>query len=739
MGFKRIIAVSIVLALVLAVLTGGFVYTQLGAGARARYWLDHTHRVIEQNQALLTLFQRAENSQRGYLLTGDRQYLTPFESAQAQLPVAEAKLAALVGDNADEISRVRDLNQKIARRADLLGRSVAMARQGDFAAARESFTVAPGQNIKAGIREESDAISDAERGLLEGRIRQAERANTATLAMGLAVAVFALLGLIGSVFYLARSNRGLTKAMEEASRAHADREASDALTRAIFANSPDYLYVLDVVNGEKFLIAEINPTFARVLNVPADAVRGRDIADLLPAGTATRLVAQFQRVLASDRPVLAQDILNDVPGGPRTWESILAPVKNPDGAADRIIGSVRDITSRVRTEQRLREAQRMESIGQLTGGVAHDFNNLLQVIRGNLELLEPTVAGDEGAQRRLANALHGADRAAQLTRQLLAFARRQPLAPKPINLSRLVGDMSDLLRRTLGESIEVETVIGGGLWNTLADPAQVESALLNLALNARDAMPGGGRLTIELTNASLDEAYVQKAENIAAGQYVLIAVSDTGEGMTAEVREKVFDPFFTTKAEGKGSGLGLSMVYGFVRQSNGHIRIYSEPGQGTTLKIYLPRSKELVAAPPAKPSPLPPQIGGRTILVVEDEPNVRAAAVAMLETLGYRCVEAADASAALTILETPNPIDLVFTDVVMPGPLKTSAFAERVRALSPDLPILFTSGYTENSIIHHGRLDDGVNLLSKPYARDDLARRIAKLLAKAPALEPKGF
>ena len=372
----------------------------------------------------------------------------------------------------------------------------------------------------------------------------------------------------------------------------------------------------------------------------------------------------------------------------------------------------------------------MEAIGQLTGGVAHDFNNLLQVIRGNLELLESAVANDERARSRLANAVHASERAAQLTRQLLAFARRQPLEPQVINLARLVTDMADMLRRTLGEGIEVETVVAGGIWNTLADPAQVESAILNLALNARDAMPTGGRLTVEILNASLDEAYVSQTDGVTAGQYAQIAVSDTGQGMSTQTRERAFEPFFTTKGDGKGSGLGLSMVYGFVRQSGGHVRIYSEAGHGTTVRIYLPRSTRHIAAAAAGP-PVALVGGNQTVLVVEDDAEVRNAAVAVLEGLGYRCLEAADAQAALEILGDGSSIDLVFTDVVMPGPLQTRDFANRIRAIAPDLPILFTSGYTDNAIVHHGRLDEGVNLISKPYARADLARRIAQLLKAA--------
>ncbi len=405
-----------------------------------------------------------------------------------------------------------------------------------------------------------------------------------------------------------------------------------------------------------------------------------------------------------------------------------------NGAAERLIGSVRDITERVRAEERLRDAQRMEAIGQLTGGVAHDFNNLLQVIRGNLELLQRSVAGDERGEARLKNAIFGAERAAQLTRQLLAFARRQPLEPKVVNLSRLISDMADLLRRTLGESIEVETVVAGGLWNTIADPAQVESALLNLSLNARDAMASGGRLTVEITNAVLDEAYASEARDVTPGQYVMLAVTDTGEGMSEEVRVRVFEPFFTTKTEGRGTGLGLSMVYGFVKQSNGHIQIYSEPGHGTTVKIYLPRSRQLEAAPAPQPPPETALDHGRTILVVEDEDAVREAAIAMLDELGYRCLEAADAQSALAIVESGAKVDLVFTDVVMPGPLRTREFAQALKTLRPELPVLFTSGYTDNAIIHQGRLDEGVHLISKPYARADLARRLSQLLpADAPA------
>jgi PAS domain S-box-containing protein len=735
MRFNRIIAAAVALTALLAVLTGLFAYTYLGAGERSRFWVNHTRDVIERNQTLFSLVRDAETDERGYLISEQAQYLRPFRDAEAKVPGTGARLAALVADNGAEAARVGELNRTVSRRLARLDASVALGEAGDFEGARDIMRRGDGQQLMDLIRRQSQAVSNVEQALLERRTAQAVGARQLNLLIGLTLAVLALVGLVSLVFILVRANRRLARAMDEARAAQAAREASEALVQAVFANAPDYLFVLDVEDGDRFVVGDVNPAFEKALRVSAADIRGRLITELMAPSVAEPLLAHYRRVLAAGKPVLTRDVLPDTPAGPRTWESILSPVQNADGRTGRIVGSIRDITSRVKTEERLREAQRMEAVGHLTGGLAHDFNNLLQVIRGNLELLEPAVEGDAVARRRLANAVHGADRAAQLTRQLLAFARRQPLEPRVINLSRLMGDMTDLLRRTLGEGVQVETVIGGGLWNTLADPAQVESAVLNLALNARDAMPGGGRLTVEVTNAWLDEAYVRHTDGLAPGQYVLIAVSDTGEGMDEETRKRVFEPFFTTKAEGKGSGLGLAMVYGFARQSNGHIQIYSEPGQGTTVKIYLPRSRDSVASATA-PSPLPAHGDDQTILVVEDEASVRAAAVSTLEALGYRCLEAPDAEAALALLAAGDKVDLVFSDVVMPGTVKARDFAERLRTTAPDVPILFTSGYTENAIVHHGRLDDGVNLLSKPYARDELARRVAQLLRRATPPQP---
>lgn len=398
-------------------------------------------------------------------------------------------------------------------------------------------------------------------------------------------------------------------------------------------------------------------------------------------------------------------------------------------SADKLQAMVeKEMQRRASVEQALHQAQKMEAIGNLTGGIAHDFNNILQVISGNLHLLAGKLGGDEVAERRIREALQGVARGSKLASQLLAFGRRQPLAPKVINIGRLVREMDEMLRRTLGEGVELETSIAGGLWNTLVDRSNLESALLNLAINARDAMDGRGRLTIEAGNAFLDQAYADQQDELEPGQYVMLAVTDTGCGIPPETVDKVFEPFFTTKAEGKGTGLGLSMVYGFIKQSSGHVRIYSEPGQGTTFKLYLPRSHQSEDAFVSEENR--PVLGGtETVLVVEDDEAVREMVVATLVDLGYTALQAPDARSALTIVESGLSIDLLFTDVVMPGPLKSTDLVRKARERLPNLAVLYTSGYTQNAIVHGGRLDAGVELLSKPYSREALARKFRHVIA----------
>jgi len=393
------------------------------------------------------------------------------------------------------------------------------------------------------------------------------------------------------------------------------------------------------------------------------------------------------------------------------------------------------VAERLKAEEALRQSQKMEAIGQLTGGVAHDFNNLLTVMIGGVDAIvrqvERLPKSPEIARiRRSADmALHGARRAATLTARLLAFARRQPLAPKVIEPNRLISGLADLLQRTLGETVTLETVSGAGLWRALADPSELENALVNLCVNARDAMPEGGRLTIETSNAYLDEAYVATIlEPVAPGQYVMVAVTDTGHGMTPDILAQVFEPFFTTKEVGKGTGLGLSQVYGFVRQSGGHVRIYSEVGQGTTIKLYLPRVTENVSEE-ARDSPnRKVDGGGEIILVVEDHEEVRAFSCGVLRELGYQVLEATTGRHALEILQRTSDVALVFTDVVLPDGMDGRALAEEMQRRRAGLKVLFTTGYTRNAIVHNGRLDADVEFLGKPFTFSDLAAKVRSML-----------
>ena len=400
-----------------------------------------------------------------------------------------------------------------------------------------------------------------------------------------------------------------------------------------------------------------------------------------------------------------------------------------DQPAERV-GFLLDLSARKELEAGLQQAQKMETIGQLTGGVAHDFNNLLTVVIGNLELLSDRLGLDQAGLLQYARqASSAAERGAELTRRLLAFARRQPLEPKITDINRLVSGMSGLLERTLGETIEVRAVLGAGLWPTLVDPGQVENALLNLAINARDAMPNGGKLIVETANMRLDEDYEDRPADVPPGHYVMLAVSDSGSGMSAEVLARAVEPFFTTKALGKGSGLGLSMIYGFVRQSEGHMRIYSEVGHGTVVKLYFPRSKGVAETHAQEAQEEPASGEGQTVLVVEDDTAVRILVVGLLTDLGYRVHEATNGFDALDIIGS-SPIDLLFTDVVLPEGMNGRELASAAQKLKPGLKILFTSGYTENGIVHHGRLDEGVQLLAKPYKKRDLARKLRALFGE---------
>ncbi|MGH8320117.1 MAG: response regulator [Steroidobacteraceae bacterium] len=541
------------------------------------------------------------------------------------------------------------------------------------------------------------------------------------------------------------------------------REQQDARYDAVVANAPDAIITVN----EEGLIQFANPAARVCFGRPDLELVGNDAALLFEtprewaslwrgaiAGTGAdqpkeliaahggRELRYFEASASrwrSGARLFATAILRDV----SERRAIIAALRHSEGEARNSAIALTELNRTleervqartaqlIKAEAALRHRQKMEAIGNLTGSIAHDFNNLLHVISGNLHLLKHDVSGNPAAERRVQIALDGVARSAKLSSQLLAFGRRQPLSPKVINLGRFIRDMEDILQRAVGEGVAIETAIDEGLWNTLIDPGNVENALLNMAINARDAMEGEGRVTIEATNATLDASYVAAHEGVTPGQYVMVAVTDTGAGMSAEVIEQAFEPFFTTKPEGRGTGLGLSMVYGFVKQSGGHIQIDSEVGRGSKIKLYLPRSMQSEDAHIEMDS-IPVSGGSEMILVAEDDESVRETVVAMLSDLGYRVLKAKDAQSALSIIESGMPIDLLFTDVIMPGPLKSTELARKARERMPNLAVLFTSGYTEDAFVNSGRLDESVELLSKPYSRETLARKLRLMLADAP-------
>ena len=527
---------------------------------------------------------------------------------------------------------------------------------------------------------------------------------------------------------LQRVNESLEKQVQERT---ADLRDKEARLRTIFGTTYTYQGYM-AVDGT---LLDANPTSLAGINATLEAVVGKKLWDT-PWFSGTPGMADLVReavpsVAAGE--TLRREIQVDLGEmGWRWFDFQMRPVLDALGQVVAIVPEAVDVTERRRAEEALRQAQKMEGIGQLTGGVAHDFNNLLTIIMGSLETLRRQLnpaAANSSVARALDSAMRGTQRAASLTQRLLAFSRQQPLDPKPADLSRLVSSMSDLLRRTLGEQIAIETVLAGGLWRVNIDANQLEIAIINLAVNSRDAMAAGGRLTIETANVRLDEGYASKQAEVVPGQYVMLAVSDTGSGMSAATTARAFEPFFTTKDVGHGTGLGLSQVYGFVKQSGGHVKIYSELGSGTTVKIYLPRLYADQSSAVAETIPKVARGNAKEIiLAVEDDPDVRTQTTGALRELGYRVLEAGNGKEALEILAVQPHVDLLFTDVGLPGGMNGRQLAEAAQKLRRKLKVLFTTGYARNAIVHDGRLDPGVQLITKPFSFAGLSQKLRDML-----------
>lgn len=498
-------------------------------------------------------------------------------------------------------------------------------------------------------------------------------------------------------------------------------EQANAKIRRMFEQSIDVICMVD--RDGRFV--DVSPRSVAVWGYAPQEMKGRSYRDFVhpddlgPTDNQIAHLAQGADAIHFENRYIRKD------GAVATiqWSSVWS------SEDDLYFCIARDVSEREESEARLRRTQRLEAVGKLTGGVAHDFNNLLTVILGGAEEIEEGLP-EASPLRELAGTIRGAaERGADLTGRLLAFARQQPLEPRTVQIDGLLAAVDPILRRTLEENIDLQLVRCGGLWPALIDPGQLENAILNLCLNARDAMSDGGRITIETANVHLDRTYADaEGDDLQPGQYVMIAVADDGCGMTPETSARVLEPFFTTKPAGQGSGLGLSMVYGFVKQSKGHLRIYSEPRHGTTVKLYLPRAHAGVGAEAADVLPSPEIGGTETVFVVEDDDSVRNHVETTLTRLGYRVMVASDGPSALAHLPEMPDFDLLFTDVVMPGGMNGRELAEAVRSQRPHVRVLFTSGYTENAIVHHGRLDSGVHLLSKPYRRKALAAKIRQVL-----------
>ena len=616
-GFGLVVVAAIAVALMFA------------RSREADKLVDHTFEVQSTAQTLLSQVQAAENGQRGFLITGDDDYLKRFDGALARVPELLASLRQQTADNPRQQARLDRLEPLVKARFDRIQSSIDLAKEGDRDAAFDVVKAGEGKTLMDDIVAELSAFVKAERDLLAMRqSRSAEIRLWLSLLTGMALVAATLLAVLLAI---------------------ATRQAVSGLLE-----------------------------------------RTRELEE--------------------------------------------------------------ELKLRREAEATLMQAQKMEAVGQLSGGIAHDFNNLLTIIIGNLDAMKrqlAMLAGLEPARdiagklsKSLDAALRGAQSSAQLTHRLLAFSRRQALEPQRLDLNRLVSGMLEMFRRTLGSDISIETVLGAGLWPTFADGHQLENVLLNLALNAKAAMPDGGCLTIETANTYLDDAYVRRFGDIKAGQYAVLCVTDTGTGIAKDILDKVFEPFFTTKPPGEGSGLGLAMVHGFVKQSGGHVRIYSEEGRGTTVKIYLPRliGEEVGAVPAGKAEgkqAIPRAKPGEMILLVEDSEGVREYARDILLELGYGVIDAANVQEALRAVAKKPHISLLFTDVVL-GESNGRVLADKVRQIYPNLPVLFTTGYTRNAIVHQGRLDPDVQLLNKPFTQQDLARKLRELLdgAATPEVAP---
>lgn len=701
---------GVIVGLTIAVLIGTaalLAITHSNSASRQQRLVVGSYEILSLMRQTVIALQDSELGQRAYLLSGQARDLEPYERARLRIETGVRQLEAAAAGDPDTTRQVREFRAAATEKLEQINSTISAYQLygREYALAQER--TGAGKATSDLIRQISESFIEGQRLLLARRLALLRSEQEQSDIAGLLLLAGAFLCLFIGMYIVIRG----ASRLENAQAALADRSH---LLQSTLESLLDPIFVIDA--GGK--VVAWNEAFLRL--------SGWD-----PARHATLTREQ----LLSDRSPAMRALLEPLKLDAETSDRLATARASYDGRDYEVLrgemsggGSVVrcvDITEKLRDETALRQGQKMEATGQLTGGMAHDFNNILQVIQANLDLVRSAVPNDPAALARLAAAGAAADRGARLTQQLLAFARRQPLAPQPTNVARLVRDLADLLRHSLGERITIELDVAHEPWNAKIDPGQLENAILNLAINARDAMPDGGTVTVEVSNATLDRRYAALHPDVTPGPYVLVAVTDTGTGMPPEVAAQAFDPFFTTKRDGKGTGLGLSMVYGFVRQSNGHIRIDSAIGQGTSVKLYLPRTMDPVLD--LSSDTAGGKSGSERVLVVEDNDEVRRAVVALLSGWGYRVVAAENPDVAAAILEKDPAFDLLFTDVVMPGSMSAIELAAMAQRLRPDIAVLLTSGYARDLIPAKDRPD--YPLIAKPYRGEELMARLRGVLA----------
>ena len=739
---RLILGIGLAILLVITAASIGFDVKSRSDAA----WVDHTVSVQKKISDTLLLIRRAESAARGFVLTDDPHFVKEYSETRAQVAPALADLKEATRDNPAQTQLIEDSEGPIARRLAVSSDIIRLHGEKDEAGMAALRARAQGRVATATLTANFDKLAAEEERLLAARRADSQQTRLILLAIDLAGA--ALILVLAAL--LIRETRSSSRKLETSLRVS---EAANETLEAAVAERTGHLVAAheELRHSASVLQNTFNSMAEAVLVVEADgaiALSNAAAERMLrhrPGMTVAQLRAQtavFRTDGSTPLPVSEMPITRVLRGEQFDGQELMArfaaashlvhlvvsgrPLRDSSGAISGAALVFHDTTASRETERQLQQAQKLDAIGKLTGGVAHDFNNMLTVISGTTETLVAALRDQPDLLKTATLIDQAAERCGELIQHLLAFARRQPLQPRNININETVLDVAKLLRPTLGEQIEIQTLLGRDVAASRIDPSQLANSLLNMAINARDAMPDGGKLILETANVVLDDAYAQANADVAPGRYIMLAVSDSGAGMPAEVRDKVFEPFFTTKDAGKGSGLGLSMVYGFVKQSGGHIKIYSEEGHGTTIRLYLPPAG--APAETAASAASPTSGGSERILVVEDDAMVRNFVIAQLASLGYKTVAAADGRAAMALVRGGEPFDLLFTDVIMPGGMSGRELADEVEKLRPGTKVLYTSGYTDNAIVHHGRLDEGVLLLTKPYRKTQLDQMVRRAL-----------